>query len=59
MTDFEKIKTALLKGGYKLDIHLEVNDFDSKKTIYLSHGAFDNYDTCFEFDGEGNLIEIN
>lgn len=59
MTDFEKIKTALLKGGYRLNAHLEINEFEGKKTIYLSHSVFDAYDTCFEFDGKGKLIEIN
>ena len=59
MTDFEKIKNALIEGGYKLNQHIEINEFKGKKFIYLSHSMYDAYDTCFEFDGKGKLLEIN
>jgi hypothetical protein len=59
MTDFEKIKTALIEGGYKLNQHIEIDEFKEKKFIYLSHSKYDAPDTCFEFDGKGKLLEIN
>lgn len=59
MTDFEKIKNALIEGGYRLNKHIEVNEFKEKKFIYLSHSMCEAYDTCFEFDENGNLVEIN
>ena len=59
MTDFEKIKNALIEGGYRLNRHIEINEFKEKKFIYLTHSSYDTPDTCFEFDGQGNLLEIN
>lgn len=59
MTDFEKIKNALIEGGYRLNQHIEIDEFEEKKFIYLSHSMYDAPDTCFEFDGKGNLLEIN
>lgn len=59
MTDFEKIKNALIEGGYRLNQHIEINEFKEEKFIYLSHSMYDELDTCFAFDGQGNLLEIN
>ena len=56
MTDFEKIKNAFLEGGFKNSI--EIQDFETAKYIYLTRGD-EIFTTCFEFDGNGNLLEIN
>ena len=57
MTDFEKIKKAFIKGG--LIRAIEIQDFETAKFIYLNRCGDDIFETCFEFDGNGNLIEIN
>lgn len=57
MTDFEKIKNAFIKGG--LNRAIEIQDFETAKFIYLNRSGDDIFETCFEFDGNGNLIEIN
>lgn len=57
MTDFEKIKNAFIKGG--LNRAIEIQDFETAKFIYLNRSGDDVFETCFEFDGNGNLIEIN
>ena len=59
MTDFEKIKNALIKGGYRLNQHIKIDEYKEKKFIHLSHSIHDAPDTCFEFDKNGKLLEIN
>lgn len=59
MSDFERIKQALLKGGYTMESHIEIKEYAERKYIYLSHCRYDAFDTCFEFDKNGKILEIN
>lgn len=64
MTDFEKIKKALADGGNIEGRNFFVCDWKNKKTISLyksyptTHWDSEEIETEFNFDGEGNLIEI-
>lgn len=58
MTDFEKIKRALIKGDYVEDKHFEVSEWTESKSITLNF--FDDVVRIdFEFDDKGNLIFIS
>ena len=58
MTDFEKIKRALVKGGYVEDKHFEVGEWTESKSINLNF--FDDLVRIdFKFDDKGNLIFIS
>ena len=54
MTDFEKIKRALVKGGY---VEFEVNEWSECKNIALSFFN-DLARVEFNFDSKGNLLYI-
>lgn len=57
MTDFEKIKRALIEGGFKEGRHFEANEWAESKDITLNF--FDELVRVeFEFDGKGNLLFI-
>ena len=58
MTDFEKIKTALLEGGFREDKHFGCAEWESGKDIFLQTKGMD-HDINFEFDDKGNLISIS
>ena len=58
MTDFEKIKRALIEGGYVENKHFEVNEWAESKNIALDF--FDDLVRVeFEFDSKGNLLFIS
>lgn len=58
MTDFEKIKRALVKGGYVEDKCFEINEWNESKNIALDF--FDDLVRVeFEFDSKGNLLFIS
>ena len=58
MTDFEKIKRALVKGGYVEDKYFEVGEWTESKSINLNF--FDDMVSIdFKFDDKGNLIFIS
>lgn len=64
MTDFEKIKKALADGGNLEGFNFFVCEWEDKKTISLyksyptTYWDSEEIETEFNFDGEGNLIEI-
>lgn len=64
MTDFEKIKNALANGGNVEGRNFFVCDWENEKIISLyksyptSHWSNEEIETEFNFDSEGNLIEI-
>ena len=58
MTDFEKIKRALVEGGYVEGKHFEVNEWTESKNITLDF--FDELVSVdFKFDSKGNLLFIS
>lgn len=58
MTDFEKIKRALVEGGLVEDKHFTVCEWAESKDITLNF--FDDLVRVeFEFDGKGNLLFIS
>lgn len=57
MTDFEKIKNALVDGGFVEDEHFECAEWEDRKDIYLQTRGME-HDINFEFDNKGNLISI-
>ena len=64
MNDFNKILTAIEKGGYELTNSCDPNTYDywewsdSKEIIiYLGNDNY-CYSIDFNFDKDGNLIEI-
>ena len=58
MTDFEKIKRALVEGGYVEGKHFEVNEWTESKYIFLNF--FDDLVRVdFKFDNKGNLLFIS
>ena len=57
MTDFEKIKNALVEGGFREDKHFECFEWKTEKDIYLQTAEME-HDINFEFDSKGNLISI-
>ena len=58
MTDFEKIKRALVEGGYVECKHFEINEWAESKNIALDF--FDDLVRVeFEFDSKGNLLFIS
>lgn len=65
MTDFQKIKRALVEGGYvKAEdtvfdtCHFEVSEWDDSKYITLAL-CNNSVKVGFEFDGKGNLLFIS
>lgn len=64
MTDFEKIKKALLEGGHIEDRNVFFYESENVKTISLYKTYYQDYyceneiETEFSFDLEGNLINI-
>lgn len=57
MTDFEKIKKALVKGGH-VEKYFEINEWNESKNIALDF--FDDLVRVeFEFDSKGNLLFIS
>lgn len=64
MTDFEKIKKALVNGGNIEGRNFFVCEWTDNKTISLyksyptSHWDNEEIETEFNFDSEGKLIEI-
>ena len=65
MTDFEKIKRALIEGGYtKVEdtvfdtCHFEVSEWEDSKYIALVLCS-DTVRIEFEFDSKGNLLIIS
>ena len=65
MTDFQKIKRALVEGGYAKvgdtvfdTCHFEVSEWDDSKIITLAL-CNDSVRVGFEFDGKGNLLFIS
>ena len=58
MIDFEKIKRALVEGGYVENKHFEINEWVESKNITLNF--FDDLIRVeFEFDSKGNLLFIS
>ena len=57
MTDFEKIKNALVDGGFVEDEHFECSEWTDRKDIYLQTRGME-HDINFGFDDKGNLILI-
>ena len=58
MTDFQKIKRALIEGGYVEGKHFEANEWADSKDIPLTF--FDDLVRVeFEFDSKGNLLFIS
>lgn len=59
MTDFEKIKRALVEGGYvEGSKHFEINEWTESKYIFLNF--FDELVRVeFKFDSKGNLLFIS
>ena len=58
MTDFEKIKRALVEGGFKEGKHFDVCEWAESKDITLN--LCDNLVRVeFEFDNKGNLLFIS
>ena len=58
MTDFEKIKRALVEGGYAEGKCFEINEWNESKNIALDF--FDDLARVeFEFDSKGNLLFIS
>lgn len=58
MTDFEKIKKALVEGGFKENKHFTADEWSDCKDIYLQTSGMDE-SMIFEFDNNGNLISIS
>lgn len=58
MTDFEKIKRALVEGGYVEGKHFEINEWAESK--YIALDFFDDLVRVeFKFDSKGNLLFIS
>lgn len=57
MTDFEKIKKALVEGGFRENKHFTTDEWSDCKDIYLQTSGMDE-SMIFEFDNKGNLISI-
>ena len=64
MNDFNKILTAIEKGGYELTNSCDSNTYDywewsDSKQIIIYLGNYNyGYTINFNFDKDGNLIEI-
>ena len=57
MTDFEKIKNALVQGGFRENKHFTTDEWSDCKDIYFCTRGMDE-SVNFEFDAEGNLSVI-
>lgn len=57
MTDFEKIKNALVDGDFVEDEHFWYSEWKDSKNISLQTRGME-HDIYFEFDNKGNLISI-